>query len=105
MVSVLAEMSEKYRIPVLPAACFYHDVDKYTIEIELPGVDKKDISLEVTEAGLCVKAPRNDVEYFGCWVLAHAVKPEDAKASFKDGLLTVTIPLAKPMKGVKVPIE
>jgi HSP20 family molecular chaperone IbpA len=38
-------------------------------------------------------------------VFAHSVKPKDAKASFKDGLLTVTVPLAKPLKGVKVPIE
>jgi len=102
---ILSEKEEKIRVPVLPAACFYHDEEKYTVEIELPGADKKNISLEVSDGGLCVKAPRNDLEYFGCWVFAHAVKPKDAKASFKDGLLTVTVPLAKSLKGVKVPIE
>ncbi|MEM2911764.1 MAG: Hsp20/alpha crystallin family protein [Candidatus Bathyarchaeia archaeon] len=101
----MAEKSEKSRMPVLPTACFYHDEEKYTVEIELPGADKKDINLEVTDTSLCVKAPRNDVEYHGCWMLAHAVKPKDAKASFKDGLLTITVPLAKPLKGVKVSIE
>lgn len=59
----------------------------------------------MSETSFCLKAPRNDVEYFGCWVLAHKVKPDKAKAPFKNGLLTVAAPLAKPMKGVRVPIE
>ena len=98
-------MVEKVRIPVSPTACVYHDREKYTIEVELAGADKKNIDFEMSETSFCLKAPRNDVEYFGCWVLAHAVDPNKAKATFKNGLLAVTAPLAKPMKGVKVPIE
>ena len=98
-------MAEKARISVSPTACVYHDREKYTIEVELAGVDKKNIDFEITETSFCLKAPRNDVEYFGCWVLAHEVHPNKAKATFKNGLLTVTAPLAKPMKGVKVSIE
>ncbi|MEM2589331.1 MAG: Hsp20/alpha crystallin family protein [Candidatus Bathyarchaeia archaeon] len=101
----LAKKEEKVRIPVLPDACFYHDDEKYIVEIELPGVTKENINLEVAETSICLNAPRNDVEYFGCWIFAHEVKPKQAKASFKNGLLTVTVPLAEPMKGVKVPIE
>ena len=98
-------MAEKVRIPVSPIACVYHDREKYTIKVELAGVDKKNIHFEMSEMSFCLKAPRNDVEYFGCWVLAHAVDPKKAKAAFKNGLLTVTAPLAKPFKGVKVSIE
>ena len=98
-------MAEKARISISPTACVYHDREKYTIEVELAGVDKKNIDFEITETSFCLKAPRNDVEYFGCWVLAHEVHPNKAKATFKNGLLTVTAPLAKPMKGVKVSIE
>ena len=98
-------MAGKARIPVSPTACVYHDREKYTIEVELAGVDKKNIDFEMTEQSFCLKAPRNDLEYFGCWVLAHAVDPNKAKATFKNGLLTVTAPLAKPFKGVKVSIE
>lgn len=97
-------MTEEVRIPVSPTACVCHDREKYTIEIELAGVDKKSIDLEMSETSFCVKAPRNDMEYFGCWVLAHDVDPKKAEATFKNGLLTVTAPLAKPMKGVKVTI-
>ena len=98
-------MAEKARISISPTACVYHDREKYTIEVELAGVDKKNIDFEITETSFCLKAPRNDMEYFGCWVLAHEVHPNKAKATFKNGLLTVTAPLAKPMKGVKVSIE
>ncbi|MDH5754049.1 MAG: Hsp20/alpha crystallin family protein [Candidatus Bathyarchaeota archaeon] len=98
-------MKSKVRIPVLPTACVYHDREKYTIEVELAGVDKKNIDFEMSETSFCLTAPRNDVEYFGCWVLAHNVDPKKAKGTFKNGLLTVTAPLAKPLKGVKVSIE
>ena len=98
-------MSEKIRIPVSPTACVHHDRENYTIVLELPGVAKEDIEFEMTDTSFCFRAPRNDVEYFGCWVLAHSVEPKKAKATFKNGLLNVTAPLAKPFKGVKVKIE
>ncbi len=98
-------MAEKARFRVSPTACVWHDREKYTIEAELAGVGKKNIDFEMTETSFCLKAPRNDMEYFGCWVLAHAVNPDKAKATFKNGLLKVTAPLAKPFKGVKVSIE
>jgi HSP20 family molecular chaperone IbpA len=52
-----------------------------------------------------LSAPRDDIEYFGCWILAHAIEPEKAKATFVNGLLRVTVPLAESFEGVKVPIK
>jgi len=75
------------------------------IEIGLPGVDKKDIEFEASETGFCLRAPRGDMEYVGCWFLAHIVDPEKADATFKNGLLTVTVPLAELFEGVKVAIK
>ena len=98
-------MAEKARVTLTPTACVCHDREKYTIEVELAGVDKKNIDFEMSDRSFCFKAPRNDIEYLGCWVLAHAVLPDKAKATFKNGLLMVTAPLARPFKGVKVPIE
>jgi len=101
----VVSMGEEIRVPVLPAVCIYHDEEKYLIEVELPGVDKDKIHLEMTERGFCLRAPRDDIEYFGCWTLAHDIKPNEAKANFRNGLLTITVPLAKPMKGRKIPVE
>lgn len=98
-------VTEKTRIALSPTACVNHDREKYTIEVELAGVDKKNVNFEMTKTTFCLRAPRNDTEHFGCWVLAHAVNSNKAKATFKNGLLTVTAPLAESFKGVKLSIE
>jgi HSP20 family protein len=98
-------LAEKERTFVAPNAFFYHDAKNYTIDVELPGADKKDIKVEAGENGFCLSAPREDIEYAGCWALSHSINPEGATATFKNGLLRVTIPLAERLEGVKVPIK
>jgi HSP20 family protein len=98
-------MEELDRIPVVPTASLCHDKESYTIEIELPGVHKKDIEFEASDNSFCLSAPRDDIEYFGCWMLAHSIDPTKAKATFSNGLLRVTAPLAESLEGVKVPIK
>jgi HSP20 family protein len=98
-------MEEIDRIPVVPTASLCHDKESYTIEIELPGVHKKDIEFEASDNSFCLRAPRDDIEYFGCWMLAHSIDPTKAKATFTNGLLRVTAPLAESLEGVKVPIK
>jgi HSP20 family molecular chaperone IbpA len=73
--------------------------------VELPGVKKEDVFLEVSDQSLCVKGSREDVELLGCYVLAHPVDGENAKAKFDNGLLNVEIPIKKILKGKKVTIE
>jgi len=98
-------LAEKERTFVAPNAFFYHDAKNYTIDVELPGADKKDIKVEAGENGFCLSAPREDIEYAGCWALSHSINPEGATATFKNGLLRVTIPLAQRLEGVKVLIK
>jgi HSP20 family molecular chaperone IbpA len=86
---------EKERIPVAPDAVFYHDTETY----------KKDIEFEAMENGFCVTAPRDDIKYSGCWVLTHKTVPAKAIATFSNGLLKVTIPLAERIAGFMVPIK
>jgi HSP20 family protein len=73
--------------------------------VELPGVKKENVELSISEQSLCVKGSREDIELFGCYVLAHSINTEKAKAKFENGLLNVMIPLKKPLKGKKVAIE
>jgi len=88
-----------------------------TAKIELPGVDKKDIDLKVTENMLAVKAKkkqetkqekegffrheRSYQSFQRAFSLPTKVKASKAKAEFKDGLLKVTIPKVKPDKKKK----
>jgi HSP20 family protein len=98
-------LSEEKRSRIMPSSCVYHDNEKYAIELELPGVDKKDIEFVIAPTSFCVKAPRNNTLYQGCWILCHEVIPEKAIATFKEGLLLVSVPMARQLKGVKIDIE
>ena len=84
------------RTKVMPCACFSHD-DKdgrFKIELELPGVDKKDIKLDMRKDSFCVSAPRGeDTEYSGCFMLAHEVVPEKTEARYESGLLRIFAPM------------
>lgn len=101
----MAEEETNQKIPISPAAFIYHTEDEYIMEIELPGVNKDDIEVKITENTFCVKAPRRNMEYTGCWVLAHEFNADESNASFKNGLLTVRVPLTETKKGKEVPVE
>jgi HSP20 family protein len=88
-----------------PTIYMDHDDKNYYLQVELPGVKKENVSLEVSDQSFCVKGPRTDIDIYGCYILAHAVDGEKAKAKFEDGLLNVEIPIKKILKGKKVAIE
>jgi len=90
---------------VTPEVCIDHDDKAYSIEVQLPGVDKTHIELSVGEQSLCVEAARDDVVFLGCYSLAHVVDENKAKAKFESGLLKIDIPLKSPIKGKIIKIQ
>lgn len=84
--------------------------DKYIIDIDLPGYDKENIDLEIEDGYLKVTAKidknvdKSDEDekyihqerfYGECsrsFYIGKNIKEEDVKASFKKGILTLTIP-------------
>ncbi len=96
------------RAKVTPCACFSHDDrdGRFKIELELPGVDKKDIKLDMRKDSFCVSAPRGeDTEYSGCFMLAHEVVPEKTEARYESGLLRIFTPIRDWESKVNVQIE
>jgi HSP20 family molecular chaperone IbpA len=75
------------------------------ISVNLAGVPKDAVELEMGEEGLCVKAEGEDFRYETCFILAHRVKPQAAKAKFESGLLNVEVPFEETLRGHKVPIQ
>jgi HSP20 family protein len=91
-----------------PALDLVEDGDKLIARIELPGVDKKEIEVSVHEGVLSVAGERrrdSKDESEGCYrqeryhgrfhrtvTLPKPVKPDEVKASYVDGILTVTLP-------------
>ena len=96
---------KKEKPTMTPTAYMDHDEKFYYIEVELPGVKKTDIELSVSDQSFCVRAPREDIEFLGCYVLAHLADTNATKAKFENGLLSIEIPLKKVKKEKKVAIE
>jgi HSP20 family molecular chaperone IbpA len=79
-------------------ACLDDEGENYTVEVELPGVNKEDISLTMDEDVIHVLADRDDFQYHGHLHFPYMVRPSEADANFNSGLLKVTIPLKEKRK-------
>jgi HSP20 family protein len=75
------------------------------IEVDLAGASKDSIDLDMGSGGFCVKAEGDDFRYESCYMLAHEVIPEEAKAKFESGLLRIRAPFKETSRGHKVAIE
>ena len=85
------------------------DKDNYVIDIDLPGFDKKNIKIDITNGYLTINAKVNNEDnekkggkyirkerYYGecsrSFYVGDDVKAEDIKAGFKNGILTLEVP-------------
>jgi len=62
---------------------------------ELPGVQKEDIKLHTTESSLKITVDTSQRKYYKEVKLPAKVNPEEAMASYKNGVLEVTLPKKK----------
>jgi HSP20 family molecular chaperone IbpA len=63
------------------------------VTVELPGVAQKDINLRIRDSGFTLTARRDEVEFFDSHDFGCLVNPEEAKVTFKDGVLAFHIPV------------
>jgi HSP20 family protein len=92
----------------------------YTVRATLPGFKPEQVEVSVTDGMLSIEAKRSEEKteekgrylrrevfsgnYRRQLTLPGEVKPEDVKASFEDGVLTVRVPRAPRPQPVKVAI-
>jgi HSP20 family protein len=83
---------------VAPYVCAYSDenLENLHIEVELPGVEKADVNFRMQDTSFTVDASRGDVRYVGTYAICCPFDPDRAKATFKNGLLTVDVPYVQP---------
>ncbi|MDA4124365.1 MAG: Hsp20/alpha crystallin family protein [Thaumarchaeota archaeon] len=73
---------------------------------EMPGVSKEDIELTVSEKSLVISVDKEGRRYYKELELPGVVNPKDAKSSYNNGVLEVTIPLKSPGgSGVKLRVD
>ncbi len=104
-----------------PAVDIYDKDDTIVIKAELPGVDKKDIHVDLKGRVLTLTGERSmdreekeDACYcrersYGRFVrsfnLAADVKPDQIEAAYKDGVLHITIPKAESVKPKQITVH
>ncbi len=104
----------------LPAMELHEDNDTFTVSLELPGVDKKDVSITFQDNVLTVSGERkqerevkeNEVlrseRYYGRFErqisLGQPVMADKVKAAYKDGVLRITLPKAAEAKAKTIDI-
>lgn len=81
--------------------------DHISVTMELPGVEKKDINLEIIDNELDVNVDTPKRRYRNKLPLPSEVDPETIDATFKNGVLEVTVKHIKPekKKGKKINIK
>ena len=96
--------------------------DKYLIKADLPGVDKNDIEVKLENGVLSIRGEKRSESETGegtkhhrrerfrgsfarSFTLPDAVKVEDIDASYRDGVLSLTIPKAENVKPKTVDIK
>ena len=75
--------------------CFFVDdkTGRLEIEVKLPGVQEKDVTLDMKKDNFCLRAVKGeDFEYSGCFVLPQEIEFDKREARFEDGLLRIIGP-------------
>lgn len=71
---------------------------EYDVLVEMPGVDKDEIQVNATEDSLTVQAPN---KFFKQVSFKEKVNKDEVHATYKNGVLTVTLKKVTPKKGGK----
>ena len=100
-------------IPVLSTTCDLVDEgNRYVIKVDLPGVKKKDIDLNITDNSVEISAEhkdeteekkknflrkeRSEVSYYRTLPLPEKIVSGKAKAKLIDGILNIVLPKSRP---------
>lgn len=74
-----------------PIIDVFESEDEVHVVAEMPGVDKEDIKIDATETSLDISAKTENTEYSEHVELPVSVHTDSAKASYKNGVLDVTL--------------
>ncbi|MEO0083537.1 MAG: Hsp20/alpha crystallin family protein [candidate division WOR-3 bacterium] len=104
-----------------PAIDVIDKKDKIVVKAEIPGVDKKDMTISISEDELTIRGEVkreeevNEKDYYRCErtygrfsrtiPLPTAVDKSKAKATYKDGILEITLPKSETAKEKEIKVE
>ena len=105
----------------VPPVDIYETADSIVLQVELPGVSKEDLSLEVKDNTLTVRGEKKmekDVKegsthrtertygsFMRAFTLPSTVQQDKVKAKFRDGILEIIVPKAEEAKPKQIKVE
>ena len=110
------EVGVSFNKGAYPKVNVYEYDDKIGIVAEIPGLDKKNVSVEVEEqiltisgdklgfdsdGGKCITRELKQSSFIRSFNLGEHLDGDDVSASFKDGMLSISIPKKEPEKPKK----
>jgi HSP20 family protein len=87
-----------------PLVDVMEEKEKYKIFVELPGVDKDKVKLDVAENSVQIKT-EDDKKFYKMIELESSVDSDSAKASYKNGILTIELDKKEKRTGKEIKIE
>ncbi len=96
-----------------PAIDLFEDEASYIVHAEVPGFDRKEITVELEKDRLILKGLRklndddesSEVSFHRSVTLPDAIKSDKVNAKYENGVLTVTIPKAEALKPVQIEVK
>ncbi len=92
-----------------PLVDVFEEKDKVIVVAELPGVDKDKIDVRIKDSKLIIRASDKDRKYYKEIDLPAEVKPDTARAKYKNGVLEIIIDKRVEEKekegGIRVEVE
>ena len=95
--------------------------DRYTLHLELPGLKLEDIKITLEDNTLVIRGEKTRTEeqknatyhrlervygtFERTFSLTHAVKSDKIEATYRDGVLEVSVPKAEEAKAREIPIK
>ena len=78
--------------------------DKFKVFVELPGVEKEKVKLDVADDSVEIKTD-DEKKFYKMIYLDSTIDPDSAKSSYKNGILTLELDKKEKRKGKEVKID
>ncbi len=81
-------------IKVIPQPSIKHDIEArlLTIDLDLPGVEEKDIAVDLKRDSFCISAPAEGHVTSGCFPLEHEIEVQESDTRFQHGTAHIVAP-------------
>lgn len=99
-------MQEEEKVRVQPMCCcgIAEDKGKVIADLEIPGVEKKDIEIHSFEDGFRLRAPRQGLTYWGVYHVGCKIDAAGTKATYQNGVLHLEIPIVEMPTETKITV-